>query len=219
MELDHLFICVEPGAGEAEELKRFGITEGTANQHPGQGTANRRFFFQNAFIEFLFLVDPMEAQSDLTRPTKLYERLKSDGRKVSPFGIGFRPDGESDKRVPFPSWSYKPNYFPEYLQIDIGKAPLEEPMWFFVSFAARPDKSPVEMRQPLVHDVDFKELTSVRATIPGVEKLSLPGKCAAESKEVEIVFGEKHLIEIGFDNEDDGQEKDFRPLLPLVFRW
>jgi hypothetical protein len=87
VELDHIFICVEPAAREAEALKEFGLTEGTANQHPGQGTSNRRFFFRNAFIELLYLHDLTEIQNELTKPTKLYERLVIKDGKVSPFGI------------------------------------------------------------------------------------------------------------------------------------
>ena len=45
MHLDHIFIRARPGAPEAEALKAFGLTEGSPNRHPGQGTANRRFFF------------------------------------------------------------------------------------------------------------------------------------------------------------------------------
>ena len=44
MEFDHLFICVDSPAKEADALIEFGLTEGSANVHPGQGTANRRFF-------------------------------------------------------------------------------------------------------------------------------------------------------------------------------
>jgi hypothetical protein len=54
LELDHLFICTAPGAPEAEEFVRFGLREGPPNQHPGQGTANRRFAFANAMIELLW---------------------------------------------------------------------------------------------------------------------------------------------------------------------
>lgn len=50
MVLDHIFICVQPGASEAEALIDFGLTEGSPNRHQGQGTANRRFFFRNAFL-------------------------------------------------------------------------------------------------------------------------------------------------------------------------
>ncbi|HBU86299.1 MAG TPA: glyoxalase-like domain protein, partial [Acinetobacter sp.] len=55
MEVDHIFICVQSGAPEAETLKKFGLTEGSSNKHPGQGTENRRFFFKNSFIELIFL--------------------------------------------------------------------------------------------------------------------------------------------------------------------
>jgi hypothetical protein len=50
IELDHLFVCASPGAPEAEKLVEFGLQEGPPNQHPGQGTANRRFSFANAMI-------------------------------------------------------------------------------------------------------------------------------------------------------------------------
>jgi hypothetical protein len=55
IELHHLFVCAAPGAPEAEELVRFGLREGPPNQHPGQGTANRRFAFSNAMIEVLWV--------------------------------------------------------------------------------------------------------------------------------------------------------------------
>lgn len=53
-EFDHLFICTDVGAGDADQLVSLGLTEGTRNTHPGQGTANRRFFFQ-AVIVFLLM--------------------------------------------------------------------------------------------------------------------------------------------------------------------
>ena len=45
MEVDHIYICTDYKAPAGELLKEFGLTEGTSNTHPGQGTANRRFFF------------------------------------------------------------------------------------------------------------------------------------------------------------------------------
>lgn len=90
MEVDHIFICVQSGAPEAETLKKFGLTEGSSNKHPGQGTENRRFFFKNSFIELIFLNNPEEASSDLTKPTLLFERLSAQDNIASPFGICFR---------------------------------------------------------------------------------------------------------------------------------
>ncbi len=220
MEIDHIFICVPPNANEAELLKDFGFTEGTANEHPGQGTANRRFFFNNAFIELLFLKDTDEAQSKLTQPTMLYERLTSESNNVSPFGICFRPsDGDNKKEALFPSWSYKPTYLPPDLQIDVADTPINEPMWFFLSFAARPDKAPVDSKQPLKHSNDFSELSSIKITIPKMKELSPEAKIVANTKGVKVLSGESHLLELCFNGEKDGLIKDFRPNLPLVLSW
>ncbi|MCV6608112.1 MAG: VOC family protein [Campylobacterales bacterium] len=71
MILDHIFLCVTKSAPEAEILKNFGLDEGSSNVHPGQGTANRRFFFENFMIELLFIENLEDLQSDLTKPTFL----------------------------------------------------------------------------------------------------------------------------------------------------
>jgi hypothetical protein len=49
--LDHVFVMCSKGAPEAEALLRVGLREGAGNTHPGQGTACRRFFFENAYLE------------------------------------------------------------------------------------------------------------------------------------------------------------------------
>lgn len=60
LELDHLFVCTAAGAPEAEEFLRCNLREAPANQHSGQGTANRRFSFANAMIELLWVSDTKE---------------------------------------------------------------------------------------------------------------------------------------------------------------
>ncbi|RMI26781.1 MAG: glyoxalase-like domain protein [Calditrichaeota bacterium] len=219
MELDHIFVCVEPGAQQAEILKKFGLTEGPPNQHHGQGTANRRFFFKNAYLELLFLQDSIEIQNELTKPTKLYERFSYDKNKVSPFGVGFRPTTDSEGQAPFPVWPYKPLYLPDALQIDIGYAPLNEPMWFFLAFASRPDQSIKSIRQSLVHPQGFGEITSLKITFPKFSKLSEPALFATSLDGIEIIMGNENLVKIGFDHEHSNQSYDFRPELPLVFGW
>ena len=71
IELDHLFACTAPGVPEAEKLVQFVLHEGPPNQHPGQGTVNRRFSFANAMIELVWVGDAREAQSQNTRRTLL----------------------------------------------------------------------------------------------------------------------------------------------------
>jgi len=58
IELDHLFVCTALDAPAAEKLIQFGLREGLPNQHPGQGTACRRFAFFNAMIELFWVSNP-----------------------------------------------------------------------------------------------------------------------------------------------------------------
>src|ERR1700745_1890329 len=91
IELDHLFVCTAPNAPEAEELIQFGLREGPSNQHPGQGTACRRFAFAHAMIALFWVSDSCEAQNQSTRPTLLWERWSGRAVNACPFGICLRP--------------------------------------------------------------------------------------------------------------------------------
>lgn len=51
MEIDHLYIFSSQQGAAADKLLEHGFVEGSSNTHPGQGTANRRFFFENALFE------------------------------------------------------------------------------------------------------------------------------------------------------------------------
>lgn len=64
LELDHIFIMCAAGAPEAVALARLGVNEGSGNTHPGQGTACRRFFFQNQYLELVCVCDPDEARNE-----------------------------------------------------------------------------------------------------------------------------------------------------------
>src|SRR5215475_2994823 len=68
IELDHVFVCTAPGAPEAEKLVQFGLHEGPRNQHPGQGTACRRFSFANAMIELFWVSDPYGLKVKVQNP-------------------------------------------------------------------------------------------------------------------------------------------------------
>jgi Glyoxalase-like domain len=103
LELDHLFVCTAPSAPEAEELVRFGLREGPPNQHPGQGTANRRFAFANAMIELVWVSDVQETQSERSRRTLLWERWSGRENKASPFGICVRPVDFQNTESPLPA--------------------------------------------------------------------------------------------------------------------
>lgn len=168
VELDHVFIC--SSAEAAACLTTFGLTEGTPNAHPGQGTACRRFFFGNAYFELLWVSSPVEAQSETTRRTCLWERWKGKDEGACPLGMGFRPGSANNEKPPFATWEYRPAYLPESLSIQVAMncEVLTEPWLFFLPFALqrRPDAQTGSRRQHLEHSCDFREISRVELVIP-----------------------------------------------------
>ena len=208
MQIDHIFIRVQPGGPEADALREFGLSEGSGNRHPGQGTANRRFFFANAFLELLWVADETEIASEQTRPTMLRERLS--GGDASPFGICFRPNAA------FPTWDYKPSYLPAGMTIGIASdAPLSEPMWFCTSAGKPPELFEGERRQPLQHAAGLHRITGLRCTLPSTAALSE----AAGASGIHFTEGGEHLLEICFDDKARGMSKDLRPGLPVILHY
>jgi hypothetical protein len=213
LELDHLFVCTAPGAPEAEELVRFGLREGVPNQHPGQGTANRRFAFANAMIELLWVSDLQEAQSECSRRTLLWERWSGREGEASPFGICLRPADSQNTGSPFPAWEYRPAYLPDRLVMHIGEAGVEEPMWIYLMFMQRVDRE----RQFVEHPIGVREITSLILTTP-VPLRSTVAQRMVESGILSVQHGQKSLLQIGFDGSRRKRIADFRPHLPLVFQ-
>jgi len=94
LEVDHAFIACAPGAPEGDALVRLGFAEGSRNIHPGQGTANRRFYFENFMLELVWVADQSEATSVQTRRTRLWERCSKRESDINPLEILF--PAESD---------------------------------------------------------------------------------------------------------------------------
>jgi hypothetical protein len=214
IELDHIFVCTEPGAPEAEELVRFGLREGPPSQHPGQGTANRRFSFKNAMLELLWLSNAKEAQSEPTRRTQLWERWSGRKAAASPFGICLRPAQSESGEPPFPAWEYRPAYLPDPLAMFIGEAGVEEPMWIFMGFMRRAQRE----KYFIEHPAGIREMTGVALVSPvllhsAVSKMVLDSGVITTRRE-----GTESHLEIEFDGGRRKEIVDFRPQLPLIFK-
>jgi hypothetical protein len=219
-EFDHLFVWVDADGPEAERLVAFGLTEGAPNTHPGQGTACRRFFFRNAYLELVWVSDPAEAQGEPVRPTGIGPRWAGRRTGASPFGLGLRPVEPGARDVAFPAWEYRPAYLPAPLAIQIARdVPLTEPFWFHLGFARRPDDPARPTRQPLEHPAGFSEVTGVRIAGPGLGRPSEAGQAVARSVALALSDASEHLAEVTFDGGAQDRVEDFRPVLPLRFRW
>jgi hypothetical protein len=213
VELDHLFVCTAVGAPEAEKLVQFGLLEGPPNQHPGQGTANRRFAFANAMIELIWVSDANEAQSESTRRTLLWERWSGREQNACPFGICLRPADTAVTGAPFPAWEYRPAYLPDSLCMHIGNGGIEEPMWVYLSFLRRAQRE----QWFVEHPVGIREITGLTLTTPVPLRSDVSQKIV-ESGILATRTGAASLLEIEFDGKRRNERVDFRPHLPLVFQ-
>ena len=113
LQLDHLFVCVEPEPAEADILRTLGLTVEFRREHVGQGTRNQLVLFAEHYLELLWLADRTEAETNLVR---LDRRVDWKTTGASPFGIALRGPKESAPDVP---WTlYELEGFPVNLWLD-----------------------------------------------------------------------------------------------------
>jgi hypothetical protein len=92
-------------------------------------------------------------------------------------------------------------------------------MLFYISFGQRQEDYPLDKRQPLEHPAGLCEFTRVEFISPYAHNSSVELQAMEDANLVRVNTGAEYLLEIGFDEELQGQQADFRPILPLIFRW
>ena len=105
-------------------------------------------------------------------------------------------------------------------RVTTNAALLTEPMLFYLPFGKRPDAQSSPERQPLKHAAGLREITRVELMFPQADRPSSEWSTMMNvGGLVQIHGGTENLVELGFDGESQGKEMDFRPALPLLFRW
>jgi len=192
-EIDHIFVLTDAGAPAADALLQLGFTEGPPSRHEGQGTANRRFFFDNAMLELLWVESVEDASGPVARPLLLAERWIGRSNSASPFGICLRPNNAQTILPPFECYEYRPSYFPEGLVAHIGQGtPLSEPLWFFMAHSRRSQASPLKPHPAPEHRIGVSSITEVTITLPGTPSPitnAAAAACGVEVRERGTVLG------------------------------
>ena len=209
-ELDHLFILTDVNASSADKLVDAGIIEGAPNIHHGQGTTNRRFFFNNSMIECIWVHDETEAKSEQTKQTHLFPRWQGRA-STSPFGICFHPTSD-EQSPPFPSWDYVPQYMPDGITIQIADTvnQLEEPFLFFSAQARSSDNK-------VKHPAGMENITAVQVTHP-YTNIDSPSIDAIQHL-ITFTTGDTHLLTVTFDDHRQGKTLNLQPDLPLIIHY
>lgn len=207
MIIDHFFIVVDPGAPQADLLLQLGLLEGPSNQHPGQGTANRRFFFANTMLEFLYVRDVNEATTGRAKGLRTAERVI--GESASPFGLVLTATED-----PFPGWAYCPEYFRDDQCFLVGTNSdlLVEPLCICM-----PRNLPKPKKQHQPRNSDWC-LSKLKISVP-VESPSEVLQAVSECENVEIVLSQSHHLELTFSENKEGKVHNMAPALPLTLRW
>ncbi len=225
IELDHLFILTAVDAPQTAALIELGLEEGPGNVHPGQGTSNRRFFFEQNFLELLWVHDEGEVRSPVIAPTHLWERSRSSETGYSPFGICVRFSDEHEtgfERGVLPeTWAYIPPYLPDGMQIDVadnGACP-QEPMLFQIPSlpTADNDEAPPVIRGQ--HRLGVHTITNVRLQMP-LRQCASPAMTALMTTDwLDVEQAERFHMILEFDRCRRRQARDFAPQLPLTIKW
>lgn len=194
----------------------FGLTEGERNDHPKQGTAVRRFFFNESYFEFLYICNEEDVLSPISKPAQYYERITTKTDQISPFGICFRPSDNGLNFLDYNTWSYRPKYLPSPLKMEVYGHDLNSPMLSHMGFIS---DSSFKKRVKQRHNIGFKSISLV--TIYGPH-LTLDSPIKQDLHDADVVkfkIADEHLLEIEFDGGLQDKSHDFRPEIPLVFNW
>jgi hypothetical protein len=201
----HVIVYTSVGAPEAESLLDAGLVEGSANTHPGQGTANRRFFFESGFLELLWVHDEREAQSALVAPTRLWDRWAERGHAANPFGLCFSSAVGIDS-LPFPSWAYRPDYLSNgRCLLFAANLPLSEPELFVLSWPqaqsapkAEPTKHPLGLYEMRAVSVGLPVPNSISSSLRGITDAGLVKVHHSATPELVVEFTSQRDVQLGF---------------------
>ena len=211
IELDHIFLLTAVGAPIADLVAAEGLTEGSSNIHSGQGTSNRRFFFQNTTLEFLYVHDILETHDGPASGLRFKDR--SIDSSASPFGLVMRTiEGNSD--IPFKGWKYCPDYFDNGICFFVGENSnnIKEPLCICM-----PDNLPQRKEIPIPENSNWV-LSELRISIP-VATISKPLIEISKCHNIVLELNKPNCLELTFNHGKKGMRKDFRSNTPLILNW
>ncbi len=215
MEIDHIFIFSGGTGQEVDALIDFGFSEGSSRVHPGQGTVNRKIYFENFFLEIVWVHNESEIRGENTQKTKLWERANFLSNEHSRFGLGFVNTPDTDELFEN-SIKYQPDYFPKGTHFDIITNEVE----FYLPWTFRLPSGIQKQRsdEPTDHQNGIRKLTKaifgLNTTEPGIGFT----KTIEKYSNVRFTPNSKNTLTLEFDNRIKGKIETFDQL-DLVIKY
>ncbi len=198
----------------ADELVAFGLTEGSNRVHVGQGTANRKFYFENFFLEIIWVSNPDEITSDLVLPTGLWDRANYKMNGFSPFGLCLTNDAET-KALFEKSISYHPVYFPKGVAFDILSNERHPDLPWTCLLPVQTQST--VLSEPIVHENGLKRLTKATFAYTSLSANEFVDFFKKETT-IEFVQAANPKLLLTFDEGRQGKTKEFATLsLEIVY--
>ncbi|WP_224997185.1 VOC family protein [Cesiribacter sp. SM1] len=215
MEIGHIFIFSDSDGAEADELLSFGLQEGSNRVHPGQGTRNRKFYFENFYLEILWVNNVNDITNPLTAPTKLWERANHLQNGSSPFGLCLEYSADTD-RLFEGCLKYQPVYLPEGMAIEV--ITNQENPYLPWTFRWPPMPGMKKAEEPVDHQPALKKLTKIRFGIPETHYQNAYTSFFGNNGKISFEPAPQHHLTLYFDEGRAGQRKTFHAL-PLTMAY
>jgi len=208
MTIDHIFIFTDDHGQVAEQLIEFGFTEGSSRIHTGQGTSNRKFYFDNFFLEIIWKHNEDEINSDLTKPTGLWQRANFRANDFSPFGLCLVNSEETDQLFNA-AFKYKPSYLPDSMAIDVlsNEDQPSLPWTFRLPFKGQMNQH----GEPTIHENEIQRLTKARFEYRGNGENQFLSNFENDAN-IEFISSSRNWLKLTFDNGRQGKNRDFESL-------
>jgi hypothetical protein len=215
MNIDHIFITSRSQGKEADQLIEFGFLEGSNRVHTGQGTRNRKFYFENFYLEIVWENNLQELESELIQKSGLTDRVRFWDSGFSRFGLGLENREESD--AIFESCEYyQPVYFPNGNPFEVlpNRKNPDLPWTFRGPFKGQK----VPYNEPLNHPNGIQFLTRAWFQIPEFVLKSEFVLKLQDHPQLGFETARKPGLILEFDNGIQGGNLEF-PELDLVIRY
>ncbi|BAB74361.1 VOC family protein [Anabaena sp. FACHB-709] len=233
LEVDHIFICVET-APELEFFAKQGLTvANTPVKQPDRGTASYIIFFDNFYIEFIWIEDEVAAEiyavrtgiDFLARCLRRTAPKHFHDTKISPFGIALRQQSQTKRPLEDYEFSYSPPGRSELL-LSFSSDNLvnqTEPLCFLIpdaiSLPRLKRNFPNLQHQWMSHALGLKKMTGIEISAACGNTLTQPLALLSQDGVVQIDSG-CPSIQLTFDNRVQRGVIDARKIdIPLVLKF
>ncbi|MGJ5628668.1 VOC family protein [Nostoc sp. CALU 1950] len=226
LEVDHIFICVED-APKVEFFEQAGLMFASpAVQQMERGTASQILFFENFYLEFIWVEDEVAAEIYAVRTgLDLLGRSHWQQTQISPFGIALHQQSRATSSFEEEFRRLQPQKTELLLSFSSDNLVTQtEPLCFVIPDAiALPTllkNFPNFQKQFVSHPLGLRKMTGIEVTVTHTYPLTQPLALLVENGVVQVEQGTSPCLQLNFDNYMQRNILDARAIgIPLVLKF